>query len=399
MQYSIKAGHGTFGWCVLGFMFIILFATQGCDSGTGIDRVHSDSDGRETTDRVRYVYGTLDSGEEHAVEVILDKGLIQERRTFNSEDEYHEEVERLLEEDELTLSAPLYHQLIHALYPAEIRLLDMEGEVVIGEYVYSMTEEASYRYPVNDPNSTLELEEYWGEDGREVERELSKFYSLIGMPELLSTQSFKNPFIQSQADEFVLAAKSFTPSQNSESFGPVPTGRHVNVSYTKITTVCLPSEHAGTDVSRRCYSVRFINWNQSIGRGRSGRRAFAGTESQVYFENKWRDLDYQGPPGLETRLRLDVEVKGGGSWSSKDECDGQLRVGILDYSKNPPYSQLFEHERCTSVTANAYRSPGKGATSYHDYGFTDHFFPYVINGKTYLIYRPIDSGDFSRYLH
>ena len=380
-------------------MFIILFATQGCDSGAGIDPVHSDSDGRETTDRVRYVYGTLDSGEEHAVEVILDEGLIQERRTFNSEDEYHEEVERLLEEDELTLSAPLYHRLIHALYPAEIRLLDMEGEVVIGEYVYSMTEEASYRYPVNNPNSTLELEEYWGEDGREVERELSKFYSLIGMPELLSTQSFKNPFIQSQADEFVLAAKSFTPSQNSESFGPVPTGRHVNVSYTKITTVCLPSEHAGTDVSRRCYSVRFINWNQSIGRGRSGRRAFAGTESQVYFENKWRDLDYQGPPGLETRLRLDVEVKGGGSWSSKDECDGQLRVGILDYSKNPPYSQLFEHERCTSVTANAYRSPGKGATSYHDYGFTDHFFPYVINGKTYLIYRPIDSGDFSRYLH
>ena len=57
-------------------MFIILFATQGCDSGTGIDPVHSDSDGRETTDRVRYVYGTLDSGEEHAVEVILDEGLI-----------------------------------------------------------------------------------------------------------------------------------------------------------------------------------------------------------------------------------------------------------------------------------------------------------------------------------
>ena len=398
MKHFEKAGLGTFGWCILGFMFIILFATQGCDSGTGIDPVHSDSEDRETADRVRYVYGTLDSGEEHAVEVILDEGLIQERRTFNSEDEYHEEVERLLEEDELILSAPLYHRLIHALYPAEIRLLDMEGEVVIGEYVYSMTEEASYRYPVNDPNSTLELEEYWGEDGQEVERELSKFYSLIGMPELLSTQSFLNPFVQSQADEFVLAAKSFTPSQNSESLGPVPTGRYVDVSHTENRRVCLPSEHVGTNVSKRCYTVRFINWNQSTGR-RSRRRAVAGTESWVYFENTWYDLDYKAPPGLETRLRLELEVKGEGTWSSEDDCNGQLRVGTLDYSKNPPYSQLFEHERCTSVTASAYRSPGKGATSEHGYGFTDHFFPYVIDGKTYLIYRPIDSGYFSSSLN
>ncbi len=285
MKHFEKAGLGTFGWCILGFMFIILFATQGCDSGTGIDPVHSDSDGRETTDRVRYVYGTLDSGEEHAVEVILDEELIQERRMFNSEDEYHEEVERLLEEDELTLSAPLYHRLIHALYPAEIRLLDMEGEVVIGEYVYSMTEEASYRYPVNDPNSTLELEEYWGEDGQEVERELSKFYSMIGTPELLLTQSFKNPFIQSQVHEFVLAAKSFMPSQNSESFGPVPTGRYVDVERLRTTyTVCLPSNQASAaNLSQRCYTVRFINWNQSTGRG-SRRRAIAGTESEVFFQ-------------------------------------------------------------------------------------------------------------------
>ena len=397
MKHFEKAGLGTLGWCILGFMFIILFATQGCDSGTGIDPVHSDSDGRETTDRVRYVYGTLDSGEEHAVEVILDEGLSQERRTFNSEDEYHEEVERLLEEDELILSAPLYHRLIHALYPAEIHLLDMEGEVVIGEYVYSMTEEASYRYPVNDPNSTLELEEYWGEDGQEVERELSKFYSLIGMPELLSTQSFLNPFVQSQADEFVLAAKSFTPSQNSESLGPVPTGRYVDVSQTGNKTVCLPSEHVLTDVSRRCYSVRFINWNQSIGRSR--RRAVAGTESKVYFENTWYDLDYKAPPGLETRLRLKIEVRGGTSWRSRDYCNGQLKVGTLDYSKNPPYSQFFEYERCTSVTATTYRRARTGATSTHYYGFKEYFYPEFVYEKFYLFYRSFDWGDFLFYLN
>ena len=396
MKHFEKAGLGTFGWCILGFMFIILFATQGCDSGTGIDPVHSDSDGRETTDRVRYVYGTLDSGEEHAVEVTLDERLIQERRMFSSEDEYHEEVERLLEEDELTLSAPLYHRLIHALYPAEIRLLDMEGKVVIGEYVYSMTEEASYRYPVNDPNSTLELEEYWGEDGQEVERELSKFYSLIGMPELLSTQSFLNPFVQSQADEFVLAAKSFTPSQNSESLGPVPTGRYVDVYRTRNTTVCLPSKHVVANVSRRCYSVGFFNWNQSTG-SRSRRRAVAGTESRVYFQNDWYDLDYKAPPGLETRLRLELEVKGG-SWSSKDDCNGQLKMGTLDYSKNPPYSQFLEYERCTSVTATTYRRARRGATSTHHHGFKEYFYLEFVYEKFYLFYRSVDWGDFSRYL-
>ena len=216
------------------------------------------------------------------------------------------------------------------------------------------------------------------------------------MPELLSAQSFLNPFVQSQADDFVLVAKSFVPSQNSESFGPVPTGRYVDVSYTKITTVCLPSRHVVANVSRRCYSVRFINWNQSTGRSR--RRAVAGTESWVYFENKWHDLDYKGPPGLETRLRLEIDVKGGSSGSSEDDCNGQLRVGTLDYSKNPPYSQFLEYERCTSVTATTYRRARRGATSKHYHGFTKYFYPDFINGKNYLFYRPVDWGDFSRYL-
>ncbi len=332
------------------------------------------------------------------MEVILDEGLIQERRTFNSEDEYHEEVERLLDEDELTLSAPLYHRLIHALYPAEIRLLDMDGEVVIGEYVYLMTEEASYRYPVNDPSSTLELEEYWGEDGQEVERELSKFYSLIGMPELLSAQSFLNPFVQSQADEFVLAAKSFVPSQNSESLGPVPIGRYVDVIRTRNTTVCLPSRHVVANVSRRCYSVGFFNWNQSTG-SRSRRRAVAGTESWVYFENDWYDLDYKSPPGLDTRLHMTLSVNGGSSsWGSADTCSGHLKVGSLDYSKNPPYSQFLEDKRCTSITATTYRRRGRGASSTHSQAFREYFTPVTIDGKVYLIHRPVLWGSFYRYV-
>ena len=53
-------------------MLATLFVTQGCDSGVGVSSVNNDPNSEKSTEQIRYVYGTFDSGEEHAVRVILD---------------------------------------------------------------------------------------------------------------------------------------------------------------------------------------------------------------------------------------------------------------------------------------------------------------------------------------
>ncbi len=172
-------------------LVLFSFVIQGCDSGLDVTQEGHSSYVHDLPDQVRFVYGKYENGEEHAVLVTLDSALVHELRTFETDGDYHSEVDMLVHKDELTINATLYYQYIHALYPAEIRLLDMNGEVIIGEYVHTTTKTAAYKYSIDDPNQVLELEEYWGEDGQEVERELSRFYSLISTPELLDIQSLK----------------------------------------------------------------------------------------------------------------------------------------------------------------------------------------------------------------
>ncbi len=371
---------------VFGLVITSFFAIQGCDSGTGVDPGNNTSrnDEKEFTEYVRYVYGVFDNGEEHAVEIILDDTLIQERQIFKDEEDYYEEVDRLMEEDELIINTSLYRQFIHALYPAEIRLLDMDGEVTIGEYVHTTTEVAAYKYLVDDPNNTLQLEEYWSKDGQEVERELSKFFSLIGRPEILFKQSFKNPFIQSQVDDFANTAKSSFSFQHGKSSEIMSNSSYMNTHETGTSTVCLPSSRAReANLSQWCYTVKFRYWNQSTHTRR--RRALAGIEPMVLYQGRWVDLADEGPPGLGSRLRLRVSAQGGHS-KRTETCYGSLSVGTLDYSNNPPYSYLSERN-CNSIMVVANRKPRRGAVSWHRYGFHEYFATVtVISGKTYLMY-------------
>ena len=393
MKNQKQTGHRALQWYIAGLVLATLFVTQGCDSGVGVSSVNNDPNSEKSTEQIRYVYGTFDSGEEHAVRVILDNTLAQERQTYTDEDEYYSELDRLMEEDELTVNASLYHKFIHALHPAEIRLLDMEGEVVIGEYVHTTTEVAAYKHLVDDPSSTPELEEYWGEDGQEVERELSEFFSLIGRPDVLSTQSFKNPFIQSQTNEFINAAKSASSFQHDENSGIVYSNRYMNTHVTGTSTVCLPSSRAReAGLSQWCYSVKFRYWNQSTHTKR--RRALAGIEPMVSIQGRWVDLADEGPPGLGARLRLRVQAEGGHSRRTA-ECYGSLSVGTLDYSNNPPYSYISERS-CNNISVVANRKPRRGAVSWHRYGFHEYFAPVtLIDGETYLMYS--NSGSWEGY--
>ncbi len=98
----------------------------------------------------------------------------------------------------------------------------------------------------------------------------------------------------------------------------------------RLFSICLPSDYASqVNLSQRCYEVRSKNWNQSVGKRRSSRRAIAGTETEVFFNNQWEDLDYGGPPGLAARLKLGVTAWGGGSWSTTDTCEGSLQGSVV----------------------------------------------------------------------
>ena len=388
MKKFSKIGHQIFKSCPALLSIVAFFAMSGCDSGAGIDPVSNDSKATEAIELIRYVYGTFDSGEEHDVKVTLDNNLVHEGRLFASEDEYYAELDRLMEKDELIVNASLYRKFIHALNPAEIYLIDMEGDVVIGKYVHTTTEVGAHKYVIDDPSSKPELEEYWGKDGQEMEREVLDFIKLMGRPEDMSSISFKNPFIQAQADEFVLAAKSASSSQRNKSFGDLPTGRYLDTKESGIHTVCLPSERASeANLSQRCYSIKFIYWNQSTHTKR--RRALGGTEVMVLFQGAWYDLERQGPSGLGSRIMLEVSASGGHS-TRMATCTGRLRVGNLDYSKNPPYSQFLTTD-CESIMVVANRRSRRGTTSAHRVGFIDHFIPRVVNGRTYLIYSPSSS--------
>ncbi|MCY4224641.1 MAG: hypothetical protein OXF06_07370 [Bacteroidetes bacterium] len=353
-----------------------------------VDPAKDSAENQSHNDQIHYVYGFYENDEEHAVLLTLSDSLTQSRRTFSSDEDYHTELDLLMDRESLTLDASLYHRLIHALNPAEIHLLDSNGELVIGDYVHTTSEEAAHKYLIDDENQTLELVEFWGEDGTAVHREISQMIKLIGRPDVLSLQSFKNPFVQAQAAEFISYAKTKSSPILGKGMGPVPVGRYVDVEYSDITRICLPSDRAReANVSQECFDMRFAFWNQSI--GRRTRSAIAGTESMVFFQGSWRDLEDEGPRGMGAYLQLEVNASGGHS-IRRSTCSGTLTVGALDYSNNPPYSQIINSD-CKSVFASAPRKARRGALSTHRYGFHEYFVPENRNGTTYLIYRPSSS--------
>jgi len=220
---------------------------------------------------------------------------------------------------------------------------------------------------------------------KRVQREISEMIKLIGRPDVLSLQSFQNPFVQAQAEEYILYTNTNPSPILSKGMGPVPVGRYVDVRYSSITRVCLPSDRAReANVSQECFDIRFISWNQSI--GRRTRSAIAGTESMVFFQGAWYDLEVRGPRGMGAYIQLEVTALGGTTIRRKNSCSGNLTVGTLDYSNNPPYSQIIKSD-CVSIFASAPRRARRGATSIHRYGFHEYFVPEIRNGTTYLIYR------------
>ena len=370
-------------WSILGFAFIVLLGLQACDSVTdtnpSIDTKASQAPEGGALETVQYSYGESEDGTEYVVPVSLSLGFKQERHTFESFDEYYAFLDKLRDFPALTVNATLYKRLMHANDPAEIRVLDTDGKVIIGNHEYTVTKIGAYQQDLGAPDQSRELIEYWGEDGKAVERELSQLYGLQYRPEELSALTFKNPFVQQKAQEILQGTAAKTQNRDTRYHGN--------------TTICLPDNNAQFS-DRTCYSVRFLLWNQSTGRTR--RRANAGTQAQALIGNEWYGFGhYSLPSSLLSRVRLKVSVNGG-KGSSTRECIGQLNPGPLNYNRNPPYS-YFTSTSCGEVTASASRKRNRGTTSDHGAGTHDYFRNGSWSsefGTYWLIYRYTGGWDF-----
>ncbi len=347
-------------WIILTFVFVVLLGLQACDSVTdtnpNIDTKASQAPEGGALETVQYSYGESEDGTEHVVSVSLNPGFKQERRTFESFDTYYAFLDKLTEQSALTVNADLYRRLVHANNPAEISVLDTDGKVIIGDHEYTVTEIGAYQQDTGAPNQSRELIEYWGEDGKAVERELSQLYGLQHRPEELATLTFKNPFVQQKAQEILQGTAAKTQNRDTRYYGN--------------TTICLPDNDAQF-FDKTCYPVRFLLWNQSTGRT-FRRRAKGGTQAQAQIGSTWYGFGhYSLPSSLLSRVRMKVSVNGGNG-SSSSECIGALNPGPLYYKYNPPY-RWFSSTFCSEVTASTSRKRNRGTTSNHGAGTHDYF--------------------------
>lgn len=371
-----------FNACVI----VVLFSLNACDSGTSIGEFtdHDNAGALEELNSVegslpktvQYVYGHFENGSLHTVRITLDPDFVQERQSFKSFDDYFDELDVLMDQEELTVNESLYNRLIHALYPAEIRLLDTTGEVVIDGYLYTSTEQASYRRPLGAPVEAQELEEYWGEDGTAVERELATLHRYMDQPEDLATFPFRNPHIKSEAENIRNGIAEKAPPDNA---------RYVTREWKKGYTVCLPNSRSGeAGLTPQCYPVKFLLWNQSTTTKK--RRAIAGIQVFVELPSGLEVTADRGPLGLGTRVRLKVTAIGGHT-ERTEECYGDLRVGDFNTSFNPPYTSIRTEKSCNHITVVANRKAKRGARSRNSVGFEDYFTPTKLSdGQTYLVF-------------
>ena len=338
-------------------LVILVFASMaGCDFGASDDLRPEDSFERAVT----YSFGVDDGGNEIVVTALLDKSFHQEHQTFQSMEHYHEELDAVEEERELRVNAALYISLSHAITPAEISMLDNYGAVTIGAYEYTVTEVAVYRQSVLSTNAPRELVEFWGEDGLALAKELSQLYGALHRPNELASMNFINPAVDSIAKEIVAGRSAKLLTYDKIYKGPI--------------NVCLPDYEIVSGVTRNCYPIQYLMWNQSTGRFR--RRAHAGTQMEVQIGGDWVSITDSSVPddayvGIGLHVRLQVTAKGGKGEVSA-ECNPILERGPLDYTRNPPYEYL-SGAPCYAVWAIAKRKRRVGATSEHGGGTHDYF--------------------------
>ena len=336
----------------LGLFFTL--GILGCDSGS-LDRTGAD-------EIVKYSYGVDDAGNEITVNALLHESLVQEHRTFAYMDEYHDALDVLEEEPVVEVNAALYRRLSNANTPAEISLLDNDGMVTIGAYRYSVTEEALYRTDSASSTDAHELIEYWGEDGLALAREWSQLIRARHAPEELAKMTFMNPAVTLEAEAIIAGRPAKTSTRN----------HNTSDEY----QICAPDDEIVPGVTRVCYRIRFAMWNESTTRWLR-RRAYAGTYVETRTgPNRWPPITHPSVPqatridiGLRTRIQVTAD---GGKGRVSKKCIPELKLGSLDYTKNPPYTSIGG-DPCFDVLAIAKRKARRGATSEHGGGANDYF--------------------------
>lgn len=301
----------------------------------------------ESVESIRFVEG------DYSVEVILEPDFEQRRLTFDDLDAFQDFTDELTDLPVIRVDAGLYRRLAHALHPSEIKALDSDGRVTIGNDEYMATQTGVYRKTMGSPGHMRELVEYWGEDGDAVRRELIQLYDLYHRPEELRKLKFKNLFVQ-EAAESILQRYAVGKAKNADTPPTIPNG---NAEYAGYETICLGSS---------CYPIRFLIRNQSTGRSRFSRRAVATTQAQGQVNGVWYGFGHHLlPADLNYRVSMYARVDGG-KGPKEVQCIGS--TGTLDPSETELPPNVSGSTYCADVSVSAKRKSKKGSKSWHHGG-------------------------------
>lgn len=270
----------------------------------------------EPVQNIRY---ELDDGT--VISVVLDSNYEQQHTLFDSYEQHDEYLQGLENSDEeLIVNKRLYEELSHMWDPFQISVLDLNGQISIGEEELKFTKLANYSRSIG--SNRWEMDIYYGESGKVDLQETQMIYENLTNLEVLKFYPFLSPAARDIFEQELALSESNTRLMGTdENWIYYKSGNNnVPVYYRTQPSGVLQYVH-----------VRWYVWNKSYTISGGRRRSNGGTVTQVKYVQQssgWTSLSGDDPIGsylesgnLDQSLPyVAVQIMAGGKgWKSKEE--------------------------------------------------------------------------------
>ena len=244
-----------------------------------------------------------------AVDIVVSDDYAGPGTAFATPDDYVQTLDGLRRTaTTVTVRRSVWESLERSTDPFIVSLLDPSASVTVGDQVYHATPTAVYKTPVADPDSSPELELYYGVDGQEKIREINRLNSFATMPEELSRMTFHNPDIQAKAEQIVADGGDQPDAPNQ--------GQRQGATSTSASarwgTERQYSPYYGVRLDNGAYwYVMVQGYNQDYGTWWQGYRAAGATQLLVwsYADGQWGAVGVGDRPyALGTQADLNLEL-------------------------------------------------------------------------------------------
>lgn len=229
----------------------------------------------------------LDS--ETTIEVALDPSLNQAHRVFSSIEEHDEYVESVENTGRVTINKHLYEELGHYYSPLEILVLDMNGELTVGDEDYRATRLATYEKPTT--GNEWKMSVYHGESGTVDLEETELIHKNIDNLNALKDYKFQSPWAKELYTEKLssISTSGRVMGKDSKYFYHTDSNNNWEIMYYR-------NSQTGDIFNAK---IRWYCWNESYTTKWGKRRSKGGTITQVLRSNynTWTSLNESEPLG------------------------------------------------------------------------------------------------------